>query len=45
MSYTLDRTLNWMGFDDAVARTKGALSKRCFGVLTETRSGRISYRL
>ena len=26
MAYTLDRTLEGMGFDEAVARTKAALS-------------------
>jgi len=35
MTYTLDRTLDGIGFDDAVARTKAALSKHGFGVLTE----------
>jgi uncharacterized protein (DUF302 family) len=35
MAYTLDHTLKGVGFDDAVARTKAALSKHGFGVLTE----------
>jgi len=35
MTYTLDRTLWATGFDDAVGRTKSALSKHGFGVLTE----------
>jgi uncharacterized protein (DUF302 family) len=35
MTYTLDRTLWATSFDDAVARTKSALIKHGFGVLTE----------
>lgn len=35
MTYTLDRTFKGSGFKDAVARTKAALSKHGFGVLTE----------
>ncbi|MGR4843365.1 DUF302 domain-containing protein [Rhizobium sp. LARHSG275] len=35
MTYTLDRTLWATSFDDAVGRTKSALIKRGFGVLTE----------
>lgn len=35
MAYTNDRTLEGIGFDDAVARTKAALSNHGFGVLTE----------
>ena len=35
MAYTLDRTLEGIGFDDAVDRTMEALSKHGFGVLTE----------
>jgi uncharacterized protein (DUF302 family) len=35
MAYTLDRTLEGIGFDDAVARSKAALTKHGFGVLTE----------
>ncbi|MBB3523183.1 DUF302 domain-containing protein [Rhizobium redzepovicii] len=35
MTYTLDRTLWATSFDDAVGRTKSALSKHGFGVLTE----------
>lgn len=35
MIYTLDRTLWATSFDDAVGRTKSALSKHGFGVLTE----------
>ncbi|MBX5154494.1 DUF302 domain-containing protein [Rhizobium lentis] len=35
MTYTLDRTLRATSFDDAVGRTKSALSKHGFGVLTE----------
>ncbi|QJX06201.1 MULTISPECIES: DUF302 domain-containing protein [Rhizobium] len=35
MTYTLDRTLWATGFDDAVGRTKSALIKHGFGVLTE----------
>ncbi|MGO8065730.1 DUF302 domain-containing protein [Rhizobium leguminosarum] len=35
MTYTLDRTLWETSFDDAVGRTKSALIKHGFGVLTE----------
>ncbi|TBC54675.1 DUF302 domain-containing protein [Rhizobium leguminosarum] len=35
MTYTLDRTLWATSFDDAVGRTKSALIKHGFGVLTE----------
>ncbi|MBP2445108.1 DUF302 domain-containing protein [Rhizobium leguminosarum] len=35
MTYTLDRTLSATSFEDAVRRTKSALSKHGFGVLTE----------
>lgn len=35
MSYTLDRILKEVRFEDAIARTKAALSKHGFGVLTE----------
>ncbi|EJC75165.1 hypothetical protein Rleg10DRAFT_3740 [Rhizobium leguminosarum bv. trifolii WSM2012] len=35
MTYTLDRTLSATSFDDAVGRTKSALNKHGFGVLTE----------
>lgn len=35
MSYTIDRTLKASSFEDAVSRTKAALSKHGFGVLTE----------
>jgi len=35
MTYTLDKTLSGTSFDDAVGRTKSALSKHGFGVLTE----------
>jgi len=35
MTYTLGRTLWATSFDDAVGRTKSALSKHGFGVLTE----------
>lgn len=35
MSYTIDRTLSGVTFDEAVARTKQALSANGFGVLTE----------
>lgn len=35
MSYTLDRTVTGTGFDKAVDRTKAALTKHGFGVLTE----------
>ncbi|WP_327212296.1 DUF302 domain-containing protein [Rhizobium beringeri] len=35
MTYTLDRTLWATSFDDAVGRTKAALIKHGFGVLTE----------
>lgn len=35
MTYTLDRTLEGESFKDAVARTRAALSKHGFGVLTE----------
>ncbi len=33
--YTIDRTLSGVAFDEAVARTKQALSANGFGVLTE----------
>ena len=35
MTCTLDRTLSATSFDDAVRRTKSALSRHGFGVLTE----------
>lgn len=35
MTYTLDRTLWAISFDDAVGRTRSALIKHGFGVLTE----------
>jgi uncharacterized protein (DUF302 family) len=35
MTYTIDKSLSAIGFDDAVERTKSALSKHRFGVLTE----------
>lgn len=35
MTYTLDRTLAGTSFGDAVGRTKAALSRHGFGVLTE----------
>ncbi|MGO8595578.1 DUF302 domain-containing protein [Rhizobium ruizarguesonis] len=35
MTYTLDRTLGATSFQDAVGRTKSALIKHGFGVLTE----------
>ncbi|QND13227.1 DUF302 domain-containing protein [Rhizobium leguminosarum bv. trifolii] len=35
MTYTLDRTFRATSFDDAVGRTKSALIKHGFGVLTE----------
>ena len=35
MSYTIDKTLSGVAFDEAVARTKQALSANGFGVLTE----------
>ncbi|TBF35572.1 DUF302 domain-containing protein [Rhizobium leguminosarum] len=35
MTYTLDRTLWATSFEDAVSRTKSALIKHGFGVLTE----------
>ena len=35
MTYTLDKTLSGTNFEDAVGRTKSALSKHGFGVLTE----------
>jgi uncharacterized protein (DUF302 family) len=35
MAYTLDRTLATTSFEDAVSRTKSALSRHGFGVLTE----------
>ncbi|WP_431323096.1 DUF302 domain-containing protein [Rhizobium sp. YTU87027] len=35
MTYTLDRTLGKVSFQDAVERTKAALSRHGFGVLTE----------
>ncbi|MBZ9791113.1 DUF302 domain-containing protein [Rhizobium sp. 3T7] len=35
MTYTLDRTLSTTSFEDAVRRTKSALLKHGFGVLTE----------
>ncbi|MGZ2408495.1 uncharacterized protein (DUF302 family) [Rhizobium ruizarguesonis] len=35
MTYTLDRILWTTSFDDAVGRTKSALIKHGFGVLTE----------
>lgn len=35
MTYTLDRTLKGSSFEDATARTRAALSKHGFGVLTE----------
>ncbi|TBZ65160.1 DUF302 domain-containing protein, partial [Rhizobium leguminosarum bv. viciae] len=43
MTYTLDRTLWATSFDDAVGRTKSALSKHGFGVLTEIgKQGRLA---
>jgi uncharacterized protein (DUF302 family) len=35
MSYTLDKSLSGASFEDAVSRTKAALSNHGFGVLTE----------
>lgn len=35
MSYTLDKSLSCTSFEDAVSRTKAALSNHAFGVLTE----------
>ena len=35
MTYTLDKSLPATSFDDAISRTKSALSKHGFGVLTE----------
>lgn len=35
MTYTLDRTLTETTFENAAERTKAALSKHGFGVLTE----------
>jgi uncharacterized protein (DUF302 family) len=35
MPYTLDKSLSDIPFDDAVMRTKSALAKHGFGVLTE----------
>lgn len=35
MTYTIDKSLSATSFDDAVERTKSALSKHGFGVLTE----------
>jgi len=35
MTYTLDRTVGKVSFQDAVERTKAALSRHGFGVLTE----------
>lgn len=35
MPYTLDKSLSGTTFEDAVSRTKSALSKHGFGVLTE----------
>ena len=35
MSYTLDRTITGTTFDEVVDRTKAALTKHGFGVLTE----------
>jgi uncharacterized protein (DUF302 family) len=35
MTYTLDKSLPATSFDDAVERTKSALAKHGFGVLTE----------
>jgi uncharacterized protein (DUF302 family) len=35
MTYTLDKTLSATSFEDAVRRTKSALSQHGFGVLTE----------
>ncbi|NLS18575.1 DUF302 domain-containing protein [Rhizobium sp. P40RR-XXII] len=35
MNYTIDRTLKGSSFEDVVVRTKAALSKHGFGVLTE----------
>ena len=35
MTYTLDKSLSATSFDDAVERTKSALAKHGFGVLTE----------
>lgn len=35
MPYTLDKSLSGISFEDAVSRTKSALAKHGFGVLTE----------
>ncbi len=35
MTYTIDRTLKGSSFEDAVMRTKAALSRHGFGVLAE----------
>ena len=35
MSYTIDRTLSGVSFDEADARTRAALQAHGFGVLTE----------
>ncbi len=35
MAYTLDRTLSGTSFPDVIGRTKSALSRHGFGVLTE----------
>jgi uncharacterized protein (DUF302 family) len=35
MTYTLDKSLSATSFDDAVERTKSALAKHGFGILTE----------
>lgn len=35
MTYTIDRTLTTASFDEAVDRTRSALSRHGFGVLTE----------
>ncbi|MCY1745141.1 MULTISPECIES: DUF302 domain-containing protein [Ensifer] len=35
MPYTLDKSLSGASFEDAVSRTKSALSKHGFGILTE----------
>lgn len=35
MTYTFDKTISGMPFDDVVAATKAALATRGFGVLTE----------
>ena len=37
MTYTLDKSLSATSFDDAVERTKSALAKHGFGVLTGRR--------